>query len=222
MMRRERACSTVVCNVRMWLARRDLQQARRQCAAYRIQYFLLFQGALRRRRRFATSLLLQNGVRCWLSRRRVAALQEERNLSEVRSWQARSFAASIVADAYRAFRARRSLQDLSRRRHIDRVVVPLIARVVRGHLERKSYVNPRRQERMDQRIEASALLLQQAVRQHTSRQRLLQRLRDGPSRLGAAVRLEALLRRALARQRYLWCLSGHPAAECLQRAWLQR
>jgi hypothetical protein len=35
-----------------------------------------------------------------------------------------------AADDYNAFRDRRSLQDLSRRCHIDRVVVPLIARVV--------------------------------------------------------------------------------------------
>lgn len=222
--KRARACSILQCNLGMWRARRQYQAARRASAAVRIQYFWRIQVPMRmvpwRRRRLIALMRLQRAMRCVLARRRMAEAHESCNLKQAWRWQAASFAVPIIRHAYRAYCARRRLQQVVLLGHIQHLSA-LVTRVVRGHFDRRA-VRAHTQQYMVKLQAARAVRVQCALRQYWARQALRRRLAHQMTRHRFAFHLQAAVRRTLRRACYKRQRSGDTAAECVQRAWHQR
>lgn len=221
-MKKAVGCRKLQGNVRMWLARRQVQHQRNVCAARRIQTFWRVEVSMRwRRHRLRASLLLQSAVRCWVARRRMGDARQVSDVRQAIRWQAFSFAGAVLRDSYRAYTSRNLLRRLALARHVEHVVAPLIKRIVRGHLGRRASYH-RKLESALQLRETHALQLQCCLRQHIARRALLQHFKDQLSRHRAAFRLDAVVRRCLESARYQCLLSGDTAVKCVQRAWRQR
>jgi hypothetical protein len=217
-MKRARACHMLQGNIRIFLARRRLRLQGQHVAANLIQIFWRLRASIRflarLQSRTGAVIVVQTAIRGWLARRRANNARDALNLNIAVSSQATSFATAILSNAFSAFRARRCLEQLAFRNHVDRHVKPLLTRVVLGHLARRAVCALRLQHLRDLQ-DSHATRVQEAWRRHARRKNAVERHRSALI-LGAAVRRSQ--RMSLYR---LW-LSGDAAAECVQRAWRQR